>query len=69
MRGKKNMPLVFTTAHSFRVDFFPRPQFAGVQFASKEQEFCFLKWRLLHKKIDGKRDEQIDDYIDKLAIR
>ncbi len=36
------MPLLFTTAHPFRVDFFPRPQVAGAQFASNDREF-FIK--------------------------
>jgi hypothetical protein len=27
------MPLVITKTHPFRVDFFPRPQLAGAEFA------------------------------------
>ena len=34
------MPLVFTTAHLVRVDFFPRPPFAGAQFANTDLKFC-----------------------------
>jgi hypothetical protein len=43
------MPLVFTTAHLVRVDFFPRPQFAGAQFASTDLKFVRLNGRLYKK--------------------
>ena len=43
------MPLVFTKAPLVRVDFFPRPQFAGAQFTSTDAKFVHLNTLPLYK--------------------
>ena len=63
------MPLVFTTAHLVRVDFFPRPQFAGAQFASKDAKFVRSKGRWPYENPEVLTITKVINYIDKLAFR